>query len=330
MTLPSDGIIDPQTDRPETAGLPVSEPAAPLVAVVIVGYRNAQDVARCLAALDRSTWTRFEVVVAENGGPEAFSALCAATPSQLSGGQVVKRLLTPGNLGFAGGVNFGLANSREADLWWILNPDTEPDPAALSAMIARLRRGGCDAVGSVLCDASGRVQAYGGHWQGWAARAVSIGKGSLITEGVDADAIECRQNYLVGASMLISRRFQELGGVMRDDYFLYCEEVEWCLRARKAGLRLGFAPDARVVHHQGSTTGAGEAVSDQPRMPVFLSERNRILLTRDLQPARLPVTLALAFAVIMARYARRGAWRQVGFALAGWWSGVRDERGPPR
>jgi hypothetical protein len=53
-------------------------------------------------------------------------------------------------------------------------------------------------------------------------------------------------------------------------------------------------------------------------------------LTRDLYPARTPVVAFAALLVIFARFARRGAWRQVGYALSGWWAGLRDERGPPK
>jgi hypothetical protein len=299
------------------------------VAVVIVGFRNAQDIAHCLEALAASAWTDFEVVLVENGGPGAFEAVCAATAAALPGGQLVRRCLAPGNLGFAGGVNYGIEASRNADAWWILNPDTEPRPAALAALVARLQTGDCDAVGGVLYDGEGRVQAYGGRWQPWLARAVSIGKGERLGDGPPPGEIERTQSYLLGASMLVSRRFVEVAGLMREDYFLYCEESEWCLRATRRGLRLGFAPGALVLHHQGATTGAGDAMRRQPRTPVFFGERNKILLTRDLYPRRLPLTVILGLAVVFARYARRGAWRQVGYALGGWWAGVRDRRGRP-
>ncbi len=42
--------------------------------------------------------------------------------------------------------------------------------------------------------------------------------------------------------------FVEVNGLMREDYFLYAEEVEWCLRAKRRGLRLGLAPAARILH----------------------------------------------------------------------------------
>lgn len=129
--------------------------------------------------------------------------------------------------------------------------------------------------------------------------------------------------------MLIGRRFFEAVGPMREDYFLYCEEVEWFLRGRTKGMRLGFAPEARVLHMAGTTTGSHEAFNRMPKTPVYLNERNRILVTRDLWPAMTPVVALGALGVIAARFGRRGAWRQMGFALAGWMAGLANRRGAP-
>jgi N-acetylglucosaminyl-diphospho-decaprenol L-rhamnosyltransferase len=299
------------------------------VAVAIVGFRNADDVSRCLRALGASSHADFEVVICENGGPEAHRALVAALPPALPGGQGVRIECAPRNLGFAGGVNLCLAAAPGADAWWVLNPDTEPQAGALAAMLARLGRGDCQAVGATLYLPDGTVQAYGGRWRAWLARPESIGHGRALVEAVDAAAVERAQNYLNGASMLLSREFLARVGPMREDYFLYCEEVEWCLRALARGLCLGFAPEALVLHHQGTTTGAGSDPKRRPRLPIYLDERNKVLLTRDRFPARLPVAAVAAFLLSAARYARRGAWRQWGHALAGWWAGLRDERGPP-
>jgi len=299
------------------------------VAVCIVGFRNPGDIARCRAALEASTWSDFEVIICENGGADAYATLIRAAPTQLAGGQAVTIIDSGGNLGFAGGVNRCLAQAPSADAWWILNPDTEPRPGALAALAARLERGDCEAVGGKLYWRDGRIQAYGGLWRPWLARAVSLGLGSPLEAAVDAAVIERRQNYLNGASMLVGRRFLEVAGPMREDYFLYGEEVEWCLRARMRGMRLGFAPEAEVLHGHGTTTGAGTAKARQPRLPVYLGERNKILLTRDVFAARLPVAIVAVLALLSLRYLGRGAWRQFGYALAGWWAGLRDLRGPP-
>ena len=299
------------------------------VAVTIVAFRNADDVAACLQALARSTHADFEVVVCENGGPEAYAVLQARLPRALPGGQPVNILLAPGNLGYAGGVNACIRASGQADAWWVLNPDTEPQPEALALQIRRLAKGDCDAVGCTVQLPGGIIQSYGGHWQRRFARAVSIGHGSPAARPPAAAEIEQRQNYLNGAAMMVSRAFVDKVGLMREDYFLYCEEVEWCLRALQRGARLAFEPDAVVLHHQGTTTGNVTAIRSRPKSPVYLNERNRLLLTRDRFPGLMPLVTVTALAVIAAKYARRGAWRQVAYALAGWWAGLRNERGAP-
>ena len=222
------------------------------VAIVVVGFRNPDDIAECLHALEAGTYQDFEVVICENGGPEAFGALSRCLPKALSGGQAVSVLAAPGNVGFAGGVNIGMASTPDADAWWVLNPDTKPDRDALAAKVARLAKGDCDAVGCTLYRPNGKIQSHGGRWRGWLARAESIGIGEPLGAAVDPLWIEREQSYLNGAAMLVGRRFLQVAGMMREEYFLYCEEVEWCLRGVRLGLRLGYAPDARVLHAQGT------------------------------------------------------------------------------
>lgn len=299
------------------------------VAVAIVGFRNPSDIEKCLAALAASTHAAFEVVICENGGAEAFQALVASLPSRLPGGQLVSIVEAPGNVGYAGGVNLAMARAPDAGAWWVINPDTQPAPGALAACLARLDRGDCDAVGATICHHNGVVQAYGGQWQALLGRAVVLGSGVPVDAPVDAVDIERRQSFLSGACMLISRQFLAAVGPMREDYFLYCEEVEWFLRARRLGMRLGFAPDARIYHEAGTTTGSGKPLNRMPKTPVYLNERNRILVTRDFSPILLPIVAPGALVFIALRFGLRGAWRQLGFALQGWMAGLLNQRGAP-
>lgn len=298
------------------------------VAVAIVGYRNLDDIVTCLRTLERLEHSRFEVVICENGGAEAYQALVRTLPKALPGGQAVTVMAAPRNLGYAGGVNFAIEAAPNADAWWVLNPDTEPQPGLLRACLARLAQGDVHAVGCTIYLPNGEVQSHGGRWRSWLARAVSIGWGDRVEDPVDGAAVEAAQNYLNGACMLVDRTFLEVVGPMREDYFLYCEEVEWCLRAQARGVKLGFAPDGRCLHHAGTTTGSHKSWRERPKAPIYLDERNKILVTRDCFPARLPVTIVAALGLIVLRFAPRRAWRQLGYALAGWWAGVRNLRGP--
>jgi GT2 family glycosyltransferase len=299
------------------------------VAVCIVAFRNAPDIVACLAALGRSSYRDFEVLICENGGQAAYDALAAELPAALPGGQVVRAVRAPRNLGYAGGVNVGLSETPTADAWWILNPDTLPQPQSLERLVARLEVGDCEAVGDTVYLPDGRVQSHGGRWRPWLARSVSIGHGAPHGPPADQTQIEREQNYLNGASMMIGRRFLEAVGPMREDYFLYCEEVEWCLRAIQRGMRLGYAPGADVLHEAGTTTGSYAAIRSRPRTPIYLGERNKLLTTRDRFPARLPVASLAAFALLCLRFGKARAWRQLGYALSGWRAGLRGERGPP-
>ncbi len=298
------------------------------VAVSIVGYRNLADIQKCLQVLAQSEHQGFEVVICENGGPEAYEALLGGLPKSLPGGQPVRIIAAPRNLGYAGGVNFAMAAAPEADAWWVLNPDTEPQPGLLKACVERLAKGDVHAVGCTIYLPSGEVQSRGGRWRPWLARAEVIGWGEQVDAPVDPAAIEAEQNFINGACMVVDRTFMQVVGPMREDYFLYCEEVEWCLRAVARGQRLGFVAGAACLHHAGATTGSHAALRDRPRRPIYLDERNKILVTRDCFPTRTPVAVPAAFLLAFLRFAPRGAWRQLGYAWSGWLAGVFGQRGP--
>lgn len=300
------------------------------IAIIIVSYASASDIAKCLEALELSTHEQFSVVIVENAGGGAFQDLDSPRiPRVLSRGQSVERYLAPANLGFAGGVNHGLERAGAADAYWILNPDTTPEPNALSAMVERLMEGDCDAVGSDLGRSDGRLASRGGRWQAWAARSLAIDHGAARDATVERADVEAQMDYIVGASMLVSSRFVRDVGPMREDYFLYCEEVEWCLRARKLGKKLGYAPNAVVDHARGVSTGGGGPIGSRSRLAVSLDERNRLLLTRDAYPLLLPLAAGASLLKLLIVHARARALRQLGFALEGWMAGLRNERGPP-
>lgn len=299
------------------------------VSICIVGFRNAPDLRECLEALAELDYPSFEVVICENGGPEAHVELHQTLPGVMPGGQPVTIILADRNLGYAGGVNACIRRSRTADAWWILNPDTRPDRESLRCLVDRFEDGDSDLVGGILLDEQGRVRSLGGRWRTWLARPETL-EPRHVAGLEDHRQVEALLSYVSGASILVGRRFVDEVGMMREDYFLYCEEVEWALRGIKQGMRLGFAPDARVVHKQGTTTGAAVSVRQRPKLPIFLDERNKMLLTRDHYPGRLPIVAVALFAQILARFGRRGAWAQMAYALQGWSAGLMNRRGPPR
>jgi N-acetylglucosaminyl-diphospho-decaprenol L-rhamnosyltransferase len=299
------------------------------VAVCIVGFRSPDEIGACLDALDQQTWSNFSVVICENGGERAFDELSARFGQRKVGAKPLCLMAAPDNPGYAAGVNRAISASGTAEAWWVLNPDTEPAPTCLAALVARMERDGVGIVGGSIVGADGRLQSCGGRWRSALARVESIGHGWPADTPVDAAAIEPYLDYQCGASMLVTRSVVDRVGLMREDYFLYCEEVEWCVRAKDAGFALGLAPDAIILHHQGSTTGSGGAVRRRSRLPIYLDERNKINIVRDLRPWQLWTAIPAALALAVLRYGKALAPRQMGYALSGWLAGVRNLRGKP-
>ena len=132
--------------------------------------------------------------------------------------------------------------------------------------------------------------------------------------------------YVSGASLYATREFVDEVGLMDERYFLYCDDVDWCLRARPMQLR--YAHDSIVSHKHGTTIGSHKTPSRRSAMSVYLTERNKLLLTKkfyhDMYPIIVIVTLGL-----LIQYGIQGAWSNAGIALRGWLAGVRGEFGPP-
>lgn len=302
----------------------------PPVTVIIISYRSHVDLPRCLDALGASDYRNFRVVIVENGGPEAYERTAALVPAALAGSQAVTTVCATGNLGYAGGINLGVSAAPGAGAYWILNPDTAPGSSALSAMLARLQRGDVDAVGCTLIDPGGRIAARaGGRWTRAGARVIATGMGEDPIDDGDVTAIEAGLSYISGASMLVSPRWMATVGAMREDYFLYCEEIEWCLRARAAGLAMGYAPRALVFHEAGTATGSGNSQATMSRLSAYLNARNRVLLAADQPGGALLGSQWLIAAHLLVRFGKRRAWSVMRHALAGWMAGLRGERGIP-
>lgn len=328
------------------------------VVIAIVSTDEAHNIVGCLTSLAASIHRNFHVVICENGGAEGFertTRALAALPilratsardvtkieivSRLpsrdyaftAAGQGITVLEAPTNLGYAGGVNACIAALGKSgwDAVWVLNPDTFPEPDALAALARRQQDGNYGIVGSrMVSAASGRIQTWGGiSWCSW------IGRGRLLGENQRADMVpdiatlERRFGFISGASMFVSRAYIEAVGVMDDDFFVYCEDVEWCLR--RGDFRLGYAHDLVVRHVHGASTGSSLTKRHRSQFNIYLSERNRVLLARK----RFGRWWALAALLVLAQtpeyLLRVPSLRQFGIALQGWWAGIRGETGVP-
>jgi GT2 family glycosyltransferase len=329
--------------------------------VLIVAYRNPSDIVACLTALGAAQdCPQFEIFVCENGGPEAYRDLvgaltadsgpCRETGRQedldtpLLSNRLVLRLKgrvdaplvhlgeAEDNLGYGGGVNAWLRPLLDRPGWpaaWVLNPDTEPAPDALAELAAYAARWDKAMVGSRLVPTNhpDRVHSRGLRWSKGRAVACSVDLRAPGHIEPDPQNVDARLDSPSGASMYVTRRCIEQIGLMDEAYFLFFEDLEWGLRAKRLS-GVGYAHRSIVVHTGGTTIGSSIDPSHQSALSVYLEYRNSILFVRKTFPRWLIWTIVLQ----LARLAAKG-WAyppgNLNAAFRGLLAGVQGHSGRP-
>lgn len=237
-------------------------------------------------------------------------------PSGVAGVPRFVWVQTGANLGFAGGNNIGMrfVQQREAfDQILLLNNDALLTPGAVSAMAGRMQQD--PAVGMCGCTVvyhhtPDRVQAWGGaHFRPWLARANHLGAHAAVATKPEAAAVESQLDYILGAALMISRPCLQAIGLMEERYFLYYEEIDWAVRARRAGYGLAFAPGAVIFHKEGGSIGSSSNKARRSLLSEHYMVRSALLFSRKFYPYYLPSVIVFLLAKTLQLLFRRDRQR---------------------
>lgn len=286
--------------------------------VVIVTYNSADVILDCLESLLAAPDVCLRIVVVDNASSDGTVALLRdwaagrmpfvasadlpfAVPATTKPLDLDQGLVGPGpgssvvvhetgaNLGFAGGVNVGLAllaARAEIDRFWILNPDTAVPPQTPAAL-ARFQppSGAFSLMGGrmLYMDDPDRIQMDGGtiNW-----RTGITGNLNLFCQHAQTAAPEVDQiTFVNGGSMVASRAFYETVGPMEEAYFLYYEEVDWAMR--RGALPIAHCPQAIVYHRAGTAIGSPTMSRIASPFSLYFKHRARLMFVRKFRPAAL-------------------------------------------
>lgn len=214
--------------------------------LVIVTYNSAAHLGACLAAVAALHGAGdIDLVVVDNGSADASPAIAAHHPGA--------RLLLQGeNLGFAGGVNRGIAAAR-SPVVALLNPDALPQPDWLAQLVAAFDDPQVAVAGSKVLGPDGRIQSVGSTLDAPLMLSAHRGDGEADTGQYDTPVDVWAAH---GAAMAVRRAvWEELGGFDEGFFPAYWEECDFGERARRAGHRVVVAPQAAVRHAEASSTG---------------------------------------------------------------------------
>lgn len=230
---------------------------SPTVSVLIVTHNNAREIAACLDALARRTAIAHEIIVVDNASDDATVDLVAQDGN-------VRLIATEENIGFAAAVNQA---SRQAQGRYLLllNPDTVVHDLAVDRLGALLEAHPDVGIAAPrVLDAGGRIRhncfafetPWSMFWFGVGIGPLRRVRNRMLRRpawDITADMPQAVE-AVTGAALLVRRElFERLGG-LDERFFMYSEDGDFCLRARRAGWRAILVPEAVVTHIGGAST----------------------------------------------------------------------------
>ena len=263
------------------------------VSVLVISFNTRELTLACLRSLvDQTKRTTLEVIVVDNASDDGSAAAIA---EQFPGIRLVR---LQANVGFAAANNLAARDAR-GEFLLLLNPDTVVLQGAVDKLVEFARsRTEAQIVGGRTVFADGRLNA-GSCWRRptpWSVACIGLGLTSIFPNSW----IFARESYgawqrdsvrevdIVSGCFLLIRRavWEELGG-FDPAFFMYGEDADLCLRARKLGYRCLITPDAQIVHYG----GASEKVRADKMVRLFAAKVQ--LFHRHWRPALVPVGISM-------------------------------------
>lgn len=302
------------------------------VCIIILNYRNWQDVTECLDSLFRSEYPNYSIIVVDNfSGNRSLEYLMDWADKKTIGYRHYDRdewsgpAVTPDtiprlcfvqndrNEGFANGNNLAIRKLLSADCYiWLLNPDMVAADSALAELAGFAAKAPFRSiVGAVVRyhREPHKIHLYGGGTVNFRSATVR-----LATRVEDIASI----HYVSGGSLFThTAHFRELG-LLPEDYFLYWEETDWCFRAAKHGYAMLVCTTA-VCYDKISTAIGRSFLAD------FYYTRNGLMFVRKMTGKLKPSVYVFVFFRLLKRLAS-GRWRRARGVLKGTLAFLKDNR----
>ena len=220
------------------------------------------------------------------------------------------------NLGFVRGNNLILEQLRQqeattdccADFVWLLNPDTTIQPGALATLLQFFEehpRAGL--VGPQLLNPDGSVQTSAFRFPdllqplfdlGWLPQRFYYTRFNGRYPESNTGGQPFRIDHPLGAAMMARSAAIQQVGLLDPQFFMYCEEIDWAWRMRKAGWESWLVPDATVVHYSGASSKQA-----RPQTTAHLWESRARLYRKH----RGPLTRAIVATLVRSTFSKIAA-----------------------
>jgi len=216
----------------------------PLVYIVVLTWNGRADTLECLQSLRHLTYSNARILVVDNASEDGTAdAVRSSFPA-------TELIVNNSNLRFAQGNNAGIEYSLErgADYVLLLNNDTTVEPEFLTRLVEVAQND------RLVGIAGPKIYYYGHQKQIWSAGGkIDWWRGWISHIGIremDGDQYNTLRevDYITGCCMLVKRRVIDTVGTLDEKFYLYGEDVDWCIRARRAEFKVIYVPSSHIWH----------------------------------------------------------------------------------
>ena len=262
----------------------------PNVGIVISNYNGWQDTVQCLESLQKQTYRNFEIILLDDASTND-------SVQQLQKHLTENTVFLPqeANSGFAAVNNVGMRRALADGCDWVLllNNDTVVAPDFLETLLRETPAGAVSCPKMLFLDPPDEIWFAGGELDRATGKVKHLG--GHEKDG-PAFAEKKQVSFITFCCVLLPRQVVEDVGFLDETLFMYCEDVDYCIRLADAGVPLWLLPDARIWHKAGGSAGGMLSVYYITRNTLYLTCKGKSAL--QIRARTLPVLISGA-----ARYA---------------------------
>lgn len=246
---------------------------SPKVYILVLNWNGWKDTIECVESCLKLTYVNSNILIVDNASSDDSEVILRERFPDID------IIQTGENRGYAGGNNFGIrfALAKGADYVWLLNNDTKVDSAALDEMVRVTKND--STVGMV----GPKILLYSRpEYLNCIGSTINLitGQPRLIGLGEKDDGLfdEIKEmDTLSGCSLLVSKDVVDAVGLLDEKFFLFYEETDWILRAKRAGYRMLYVPRARIWHKVSASVGGHQS----PLMLYYMTRNNPLLMRQN-------------------------------------------------
>lgn len=237
--------------------------------IILVNFNGSKDTIECINSINKST-VDVAIIVVDNGSTEDEFQKLKIYEKDIT---LIKSNV---NVGFAAGNNIAiklvLEHYKNINNIILLNNDTVIDQQMIEKLRNRNNGKSITVPKMMYYDEPDVIWYGGGVFNRWTGRAIHVGINKR--DGEYKDSLTC--DFATGCCMFIPTEVCKKLGCFDESYFMYCEDTEYCLRAKYSGVDIKYVPEAVLYHKLGRSSGGGESP-----FSLYYMTRNRLRYLND-------------------------------------------------